>query len=174
MDVADEDEFDKSDGNRTNLSNPPTLTRSTGAGYFTFGGIKRSGGNTKKGVKAAKGSDYVIPAAKKAFNHLRHAFTQAPIFEHFDSEQHIWIKTNASDYAIGGVLNQLTLDDLNWWHLVTYYLQKMIPAKTQYKTHNGEVLLLLRVWKHGGIIWKVTSTKFLSLPIITNFAILWI
>ena len=28
------------------------------------------GSNTKKGVKAVRNSDYLTPAAKKAFNHL--------------------------------------------------------------------------------------------------------
>ena len=34
---------------------------------------------------------------------------------------------------------------------MTYYFQKMIPAKTQYKTHNGEVLAIVeafKTWQH--------------------------
>ena len=46
--------------------------------------------------------------AKTAFNRLRLAFTEAPILWHFDPECHIWIETDASGYAIGGVLSQLT------------------------------------------------------------------
>ena len=79
----------KSGGNETNPSNLFTSKRSIGAGYLTFEGAKKGGGNTKKSVKAARGPDYLNPAAKKAFNHLRHTFTQAPIFQHFDQEQHI-------------------------------------------------------------------------------------
>ena len=75
IDVADEDEVGKSGSNKTNLSNPFTSTRSIRAGDPTSGGAKRGGGNTKKGVKAARGYDYLIPATKKAFNHLQHAFT---------------------------------------------------------------------------------------------------
>ena len=82
--MAKEDEFGESGGNETNLSNLSTSTRSTGAGYLTSGGVKRGNGNTKKGVKVARGFDYLIPAAKKAFNHLRHAFIQVPILQHFD------------------------------------------------------------------------------------------
>ena len=40
-------------------------------------------------------------------------FTQALILQHFDSKRHILIKTDASGYAIGEVLSQLALDDLN-------------------------------------------------------------
>ena len=75
IDVTDEDECVESSGNGTNLSNPSVSTRSIGAGYLTFKGAKRGGGNTRKGIKAARGFDYLILAAKKAFNHLRHAFT---------------------------------------------------------------------------------------------------
>ena len=75
IDVGDKDEVGENGGDKINLSNLSALTRSTGAVYLNSGGAKRGGGNTKKGVKAARGSDYLIPAAKKAFNHLRHAFT---------------------------------------------------------------------------------------------------
>ena len=54
--------------------------------------------------------NFLTPDAKKAFNHLRLAFIEAPILRHFDSESHIRIETNASGYAIGGVLSQLNLD----------------------------------------------------------------
>ena len=137
IDVADKDEVGKSGGNRTNLSNSSALTRSIRANYLTFGGVKKGGGNTRKGVKAAKRSDYLTPVAKKTFNYLRHVFIQAPILQHFHPDRHIRIKTDASGYAIGGALSQLTLDDLGQWHPVAYYLQKIIQAKTQYRTYNG-------------------------------------
>ena len=56
-----------------------------------------------------------------------------------------------SGYAIGGMLSQLTLDDLSHLHLVAYYLQKMIPAKTRYETYNNELLAIIKAfktWKH--------------------------
>ena len=77
--VADEDEVNKIGSNRTNLSNLSASTRPTKASYLTFGGAKKGSGNTKKGVEAAKSFDYLTPATKKAFNHLRHAFVQVPI-----------------------------------------------------------------------------------------------
>ena len=149
--MRDEDECGESNSNRTNLLNPFASTKSTKAGYLTSGGAKRGGGNTKKDVKAAQNSDYLISAIKKAFNHLRHPFTQAPILQHFDPERHIRIEINVSGYAIGGVINQLTLDNLSPWHLMAYYLQKMISVKTQYKIHNNELLAIVKAfktWRH--------------------------
>ena len=81
-------------------------------GYLTSGGANKGGGNTKKGVNAAKDPDYLTLAAKKAFNYLQHMFTKASILQHFDPKRHIRIETNMSGYATGGVVSQLTLDDL--------------------------------------------------------------
>ena len=38
---------------------------------------------------------YLIFDAKKAFKHLRHTFTKAPILQHFNPKRYIRIKTNA-------------------------------------------------------------------------------
>ena len=80
---ADKNEVGRSKNsvNEINLSNPSASKRSIGAGYLISEGAKktsdnpkRGGGNTKKVVIAAKGSDYLTLDAKKAFNHLQHAF----------------------------------------------------------------------------------------------------
>ena len=67
--------------NETNLSNSFISNKSIRAGYLIFKSTKKGGGNsnssgsnTKKGVKAAKGSNYLTQGAKKTFNLLRHAF----------------------------------------------------------------------------------------------------
>ena len=86
------------------------------------------------------GSKFLIPDARTAFNRLWLAFTEAPILRHFDLECHIRIETDASGYAIGGMLSQLasetrpdgvvTKTDLGQWHPVAFFLRKMIPAET--------------------------------------------
>ena len=91
--------------------------------------------------------DYLTPGAKRAFTQLRQAFIKAPIFQHFDLACYIRIETDVSGYAIGGVLNQPTLDNLGRWHPVAFYSQKMIPAKTWYKTHNGKLLAIVEAFK---------------------------
>ena len=101
-------------------------------------------------IGAIEESNFLIPDAKKAFNHLWLAFIKAPILRHFDPESHIRIKTKALRYAINGVLNQLNLGShtpLNQWHPIAYFSRKMIPAKTQYKTHNVEVLAIVAAFK---------------------------
>ena len=103
------------------------------------------------------GPKFLTPDARTAFNRLQLAFTEAPIFRHFDLECHIQIETDALGYAIGGVLSQLTFrtspngivikTDLGQWHLIAFFLRKIIPAETQYETHNGELLAIIEVFK---------------------------
>ena len=115
-------------------------------------------------IEATGEPNFLTPDAKKAFNHLRLAFIEAPILRHFDPESHIRIETDASGYAIGGVLSQLNLDsdappnnsnsnrsDFGQWHPVAYFSRKMISAKTWYKTHNAELLAIVeafKTWRH--------------------------
>ena len=153
IDVADNNEFVRGEGdsNKTNLSNSSTSKKSTWANYLTFEGVKKGGGNIKRGVKATKSTNYLTPNIKKAFNLLQHMFTQTPILQYFDLKQYIRIKTDMSSYVIGGVLSQLTLDGLGQWYLVAYYLLKIILAKTWYKTHNSELLAIMEsfnIWTH--------------------------
>ena len=77
-------------------------------------------------------------------------FLKAPIFYHFDPERHIRIETDVSGYTIGGVLNQLTLDDLARWHLMAFFSYKMIPAETRYETHDSKLLAIVEAFK----TWK--------------------
>ena len=88
----------------------------------------------------------LISKTRLAFFQLKKVFIEASIFWHFDPKYHIWIETNASGYAMGGVLSQLILDNLDQWNLVAYYSQKMIPAKTIYETHDGKLLAIVEAF----------------------------
>ena len=61
-------------------------------------------------IGAIREPNFLTPNAKKAFNHLQLAFIKAPIFQHFDLEIHIRIKTDVLSYSIGRVLSQLNLN----------------------------------------------------------------
>ena len=103
------------------------------------------------------GLSFPTPEARSTFNRLRLAFTKAPILRYFDPECHIRIETDASSYAIGGVLSQLasgtspdgvvTKADLGQWHPVAFFSRKMILTETRYKTHDGELLTIVEVFK---------------------------
>ena len=139
----------------------------------------KSGNSTRVSTIGATGEPtFLTPDAKEAFNRLRQAFIKAPILRHFDPESHIRIETDASGYAIGGVLSQLSSDwvtpeesnsvnsrasesknlvrnstksDFGQWHPVVYFSRKMIPAETWYKTHDTELLAIVEAfntWCH--------------------------
>ena len=97
-------------------------------------------------IEATEELMFLTLDARKIFNHLRQPFIKAPILRHFDPECHIWIKTDALGYAIGGVLSQLstnwvtpdepnswaknsTKSDFGQWYPVAYFSRKMIPAE---------------------------------------------
>ena len=73
------------------------------------------------------------------------------ILQHFDPECHIRMEKDASGYAIGGILSQLTSDhltlDQGQWHPVAHFLTKMILVETRYKTHDGELLAIVEAFK---------------------------
>ena len=106
----------------------------------------------KKAQKLSKSknlskSDFFTLGARLAFTKLRQAFVKAPILHHFDLEHYIRIETDASGYAIDGILSQLTLNDLGRWHPVAFFSRKMIMAETRYETHNGELLAIVEAFK---------------------------
>ena len=122
--------------------------------------LSKSGNSPNFGATET-GPSFLTSGARETFNRLRLACTKAPILRHFDPEYHIWIKTNASGYVIGCVLSQLasgtstdevvTKTDLSQWHPVAFFSRKMIPAETWYKTHDGELLAIvkaLKTWRH--------------------------
>ena len=113
---------------------------------------------------------FLNPGAGETFNQLRQAFTKALILQHFDPECHIRIETDVSGYAIGGVLSQLTPDqvtssfelnlakfkvltkpNLNQWYPIAYFFRKIIPVETRYKTQDAELLAIVKAfktWRH--------------------------
>ncbi len=115
-------------------------------------------------AKANSRTDFLTLGAKKAFIHLRKAFTKALILRHFDLEHHIRIETNALGYAINEVFSQITLDqpfsgyviyenpnsskfEIGQCYSVAFFFQKIIPVKTRYKTHNQELLAIIEAFK---------------------------
>ncbi|SPO30394.1 related to pol protein [Ustilago trichophora] len=86
--------------------------------------------------------------AKQAFHRLIQAFTTAGVLRHFDYHLPTRLETDASDFAIAGVLKQ---EHEGRWHPVAYYLRKMAPAEKNYEIHDKELLAVvacLTQWRH--------------------------
>ena len=144
------DEFGKSDCGENEAKRASASTKGpTRADYLSFNHVSHTISNIVSN-SAKNISNYLTADAKKAFDQLRQAFIKALILQHFDLEQYIRVKTDASGHAIDGVLSQLT-NDLGQWHPVAYFLRKMIPGEIQYKTHDVELLAIveaLKTWRH--------------------------
>lgn len=106
---------------------------------------------SKKRVKKSLASaiDFLTEEARRSFNLVKNAFTEAPILQHFNHTLPARVETDASGGAIGGILTQQ--DSQGRWHPCAYYSRKIQPAERNYETHDGKLLAIVeafRQWRH--------------------------
>jgi len=83
--------------------------------------------------------------AELAFRKLKRTFTEAPILQHFDPAKLIILQTDASGFAIAGILNQY--DGFGVLRPVNFYSRKCSSAEQNYDTHDREVLAIVETLK---------------------------
>ena len=86
---------------------------------------------------------------RHSFNALKHAFTTAPILTHFIPDTPITVETDASDYAVAGILSITCAD--GELHPVTFYSRTLTAPELNYDTHDKELLAIFeafRTWRH--------------------------
>ncbi|KAJ1602958.1 hypothetical protein NDA14_002296 [Ustilago hordei] len=86
--------------------------------------------------------------AQQAFHKLIQAFTSAGVLQHFNYHLPTRLETDASDFAIAGVLKQ---EHEGQWHPVAFYSRKMSSAEKNYEIHDKELLAVvacLTQWRH--------------------------
>ncbi|UTT92222.1 hypothetical protein NDA17_002344, partial [Ustilago hordei] len=86
--------------------------------------------------------------AQQAFHKLIQAFTMAGVLRHFNYHLPTRLETDASNFAIAGVLKQ---EHEGHWHPVAFYSQKMSSAEKNYEIHDKELLTVvacLTQWHH--------------------------
>ncbi|KAJ1038199.1 hypothetical protein NDA10_006578 [Ustilago hordei] len=86
--------------------------------------------------------------AQQAFHKLIQAFTSAGVLQHFNYHLPTRLETDASDFAIAGVLKQ---EHEGRWHPVAFHSRKMSSAKKNYEIHDKELLAVvacLTQWRH--------------------------
>ena len=86
---------------------------------------------------------------QRSFNTLKHASTTAPILTHFIPDTPIIMETDASDYAIAGILS-ITCADGEICP-VAYYSRTLTAPELNYDTHDKELLAIFeafRNWRH--------------------------
>ncbi|SGY19858.1 BQ5605_C017g08353 [Microbotryum silenes-dioicae] len=91
-------------------------------------------------------------AALSSLDQLKQIFTSGAILCHFNPLLPSIIETDASDFAISGVLSQVTDGHLR---PVAFMLRKMLPAKQNYEIHDKELLAIVECIK----IWVLTRRQ---------------
>ena len=80
-----------------------------------------------------------------AFNAIKSSLADATLLTHPVLEAPTCIMTDASDFAVGGVLQQL-ID--GHWHPISYFSKVLKPAETRYSTFDRELLAVYLSIKH--------------------------
>ena len=83
---------------------------------------------------------------RSAFNLLKKAFTSAPILTHWVPDALLVVKTDASDYAVAGILSIIGTD--SELRPVAYYSQTLSAPELNYDTHDKELLAIFKAFKH--------------------------
>ena len=94
-------------------------------------------------------ASFLISKAKESFQKLKKAFCKELVLQHFDVSKLIRLETDISSKIIGDVLCQQ--DTNKNWHLVIYYLHKILPIERNYETHNAKLLAIVedfQTWRH--------------------------
>ena len=87
---------------------------------------------------------------KEAFETLKLAFTQAPVLTSFVHGLPLVVETDASDYAIAGILSTYP-DNGPDLHPIAFYSRTLSGAELNYDVHNKELLAIyeaFRIWRH--------------------------
>lgn len=89
------------------------------------------------------------PRAGAAFAALKRRFTEAPILRHYDPALRVRLETDASRYAVSGILSQLFGADLTAkWHPIAFFSKKMTPVQLRYNTHDKELMAIVLSMEH--------------------------
>ncbi|MBW0588358.1 hypothetical protein O181_128073 [Austropuccinia psidii MF-1] len=92
--------------------------------------------------------DSCFPLNEKAlrqFHQLKEALIIVRILSHFDPSLPTIVETDASDYALGAVLSQISDSGK---HPIAFDSHKLLPAEFNYEIHDKELL---------GIFWALKS-----------------
>jgi hypothetical protein len=84
-----------------------------------------------------------------AFNKLKEAFTLAPILTHWVPNQQLTVETDASNYAIAGILSITCLDKEIC--PIAFYSCSLSTPELNYDTHDKELLTIYKAfqtWRH--------------------------
>ncbi|MBW0490183.1 hypothetical protein O181_029898 [Austropuccinia psidii MF-1] len=98
--------------------------------------------------------------ALRNFHQLKEAFTTAPILSQFNPSLPTIVETDASDYALGAVLSQVSDSGK---HAIAFDSWKLLPEELNYEIHDKELL---------GIVWDLKRWRAFLLSLSSPFEVL--
>ena len=104
-----------------------------------------------------------LDEVRSTFVKLKEKFSSAPMLRHFDPKKAVHLETDASAFAITGILSQPGAGEpgVDWcrststikedtavhWHPVTFWSWTMMPAERNYRTNDQEMLtIVMSLW----------------------------
>jgi hypothetical protein len=87
--------------------------------------------------------------ADAAFRSLKESFTDAPVLTHWSPDNPMLVETDASNYALAGIISSMTPD--GEIHPIAFHSRTFTNTKRNYDTHNKELLMIFesfKVWHH--------------------------
>ena len=97
--------------------------------------------DSKTGAKAVSWTDQ----AKEAFDAAKKALANATLLTHPQPDGQLAIMSDASDVAVGAVLQQRVDQQ---WHPISYFSKKLKPAEVRYSTFDRELLAIYLSIRH--------------------------
>ncbi|EAL17174.1 hypothetical protein CNBN1990 [Cryptococcus deneoformans B-3501A] len=85
---------------------------------------------------------------RTSFEALKKSFTSVDLLHHYDLTKQLILETDASDYAIAGILSHEIDKKLE---PVAFFSHKMLPAELNYPIHDKEMLAIVsafKEWRH--------------------------
>ncbi|MBW0560481.1 hypothetical protein O181_100196 [Austropuccinia psidii MF-1] len=96
----------------------------------------------------------------RQFHQLKEAFIIAPVLSHFNPSLPTIVETDASDYALGAILSQVSDSGK---HPISLNSRKPIPAELNYEIPEKELL---------GIVWALKRWRAFLLSLSSPFEVL--
>jgi hypothetical protein len=102
-----------------------------------------------------------------AFQHVKEAFSAADFLAHPNEQLPYIVESDASDFAVGGVLSQMNKDGC--LVPIAFHSRGMLPAEKNYEIYDKELLaivVLFQQWRHflqGGLHKVTVLTDHLNL-----------
>ena len=88
-------------------------------------------------------------SAQSSFENLKVKFSSSPLLHVYDPSLPCVVEGDASDYAIGAVLNQVGEDKV--LRPIAFFSRKLVPAEVNYDVHDKELLVIVdcfKLWRH--------------------------